>query len=68
VAFLFHAPGLFVFYRERIPRRLWLGNAVAVAVTLVAAGLAWQRWGGIGALAAWGGGHLLWGGYLALAL
>ncbi len=65
VAFLFHAPGLWLVYRERLPRRLYAANAVAIGVTLVAAAVAFVRLDGLAAAAAWASGHVLWGAVLA---
>jgi hypothetical protein len=69
VAWAGHAPGLWLFYREPIPRALRRPNVVAatatalavvVAVGLVAPG--WRLWVG---LTVWAAGHVAWGTYLA---
>src|SRR5882724_11552927 len=71
VAFLFHAPGLWVFCRSRLPKRLVPANIVALALsailTAVSAALASEHpiWA---AIVAWSLGHILWGVYLARAL
>jgi hypothetical protein len=72
VAFACHAPGLYLFYRERLTGALVRHNLVAIALTLVAMAVAWalapagyELWGPLGA---WVVGHAAWGAYLALRL
>lgn len=70
VAFLGHAPGLYVLCGEGLPRALWAPQALAVAVTLAAmaaAAFAVSPWW-LGTGAAWLLGHLSWSTYLALRL
>ena len=71
VAFVGHAPGLWLAYREPIPRELRRANVVAVAATIVAmvAAVAFVDAGGwLRPLVPWLVGHLAWGTYLALRL
>jgi hypothetical protein len=72
VAWLGHAPGLWLLYREVMPARLRWANVLAVLGTLAAMGLAtalvegapwWQA-----ALLAWIAGHVVWGTILAWLL
>lgn len=71
VAFAGHAPGLWLLYREPIPKPLRVPNAIAAGATLFAMGLGGvlggeARWTWVGAL--WLAGHVLWGLYLAIRL
>jgi hypothetical protein len=65
VAFLFHAPGLWIFFRARLSPATVRANVVAVGFTLAAiaiAGAAAKDGGRIAAvLTAWAIGHVLWG-------
>jgi hypothetical protein len=65
-AFLFHAPGLWVFYRWRLGAGTARRNALAAGLTLaaMAAGYAWGG-GGRAAAATWAIGHVAWGAWLA---
>lgn len=70
VALFLHAPGLWLIYRERLPRELRRANLVAAAATVVTmAATAWllpPPWGWPrGVISAWAAGHLAWGTYLA---
>ncbi|HEU0035115.1 MAG TPA: hypothetical protein VFQ53_31025 [Kofleriaceae bacterium] len=65
VAFLFHAPGLYVVYRERLPWEMVKKNLVAIAVTLAAMLGTGVVAGPLAAILAWGAGHAAWGAYLA---
>ena len=68
VAALTHAPGLWLLYRQTLPRSLWRPNAIAIGATLAAmvtAALWWPDRAAVAAFAAWAVGHVLWG--LALA-
>jgi len=71
-AWLTHAPGLWLFYGERLPRSLRRDNALAVVLTLAAIAIAWLRPPFhpryLAALAAGLTGHVLWGTYLAWRL
>ena len=71
VALVGHAPGLWLAYREPVPRELWRANVVAVAATIVAmvASLAFIDEGGwLRPLVPWLVGHFAWGAYLAWRL
>lgn len=68
IAFLFHAPGLWLFYREPIPRRLWAANLIAIGLTLAAVIVGGARFGGGPAFLAWACGHVAWGAVLAATL
>jgi hypothetical protein len=68
VAFLFHAPGMWLFHREPLPRRLIAPNLIAAALTVIAAAVAFHWRGGWAALAVWAAGHVAWGGVLAVCL
>jgi len=73
VALFLHAPGLWLIYRERLPKELRRPNLVAAAATaVVMAATAWllpPPWGWPrGVLSAWAAGHLAWGIYLVQAL
>jgi hypothetical protein len=70
VAWLGHAPGLWLAYREPIPRELRGANVAAVVATLIAIGVVaanvddgWLRFA-----VPWLVGHVLWGAYLAWRL
>lgn len=73
VALFLHAPGLWLIYREPLPKELRRPNLVAATATLAAmaatfwlAPPAWGRpWG---VLAAWLAGHLGWGACLVAQL
>jgi hypothetical protein len=70
VALFLHAPGLWLIYREPLPKELRRPNLVAATATLAAMAatfwLAPPPWGRPwGVLAAWLAGHLAWGTYLA---
>lgn len=70
VAFLGHAPGLYLACGQGLPRALWAPQALAAVVTLaamVAAAFAVSPWW-LGAGAAWLLGHLSWSAYLAWRL
>ena len=72
VAFLFHAPGLRIFYHERLTPDLARANLLAVTATLCAILLA-HRTAPEGeqmfrAVIAFVLGHVAWGAYLALRL
>jgi drug/metabolite transporter (DMT)-like permease len=70
VAFLGHAPALWLVYRERLPRRIIIANAVAAAGTLAAVFLATRRSPRPlrAAALAWAAGHVAWGTLLAAML
>ena len=68
IAFLFHAPGLWLFYRERLPRRLVAANIVAIVLTVAAALAAFAKLGAGAAIATWASGHFVWGLVLAKKL
>jgi hypothetical protein len=71
IAFLFHAPGLWLFCPTRFTPRIIKANLIALALTVIATALSvmvttrYALWVG---LAAWSIGHFLWGAYLARAL
>lgn len=67
LAFVGHAPALWLFYREALPRPMWLPNAVAVLATLVTVAAAW-RTSPLAALGAFVIGHFAWGAFLAWRL
>ncbi|GMU64117.1 MAG: hypothetical protein AMXMBFR36_03910 [Acidobacteriota bacterium] len=69
VALFLHAPGLWLIFREPLPKELRRPNLVAATATLGAMAatfwLAPAPWGRPwGVLAAWLAGHLAWGAYL----
>ena len=72
VAFAGHAPGLWLLFREPVPRALWALNvallsltaAVAVTAAVIIEGPA--RWPS--AVGAWAVGHGVWGAILAARL
>ena len=72
VAFVGHAPGLWLVYGESLPASMKRANVVAVAVTLlamVAAAIVAPHGRAImAAVAAWLVGHGLWGAYLFVRL
>jgi hypothetical protein len=72
VAFIAHAPGLWLVYREPLPRQLRRGNVLAILVTLAVMGGAWlaadQARRPAAIALAWLAGHLTWGAYLAARL
>lgn len=72
VAFFGHAPGLWLMYREPLPKPVRRPNAIAVGLTLaamVAAGvLAPAGQTGWAVLVTWVVGHFAWGTWLALKL
>lgn len=71
IAFFFHAPGLWLFYRQGLPRALVRPNVVAVAATLLAMGVAgWLATEHrlVTVAGVWLAGHFAWGAYLARAL
>lgn len=72
IAFFGHAPGLWLVYREPLPKIVHKPNAIAVVLTLAAmltAGLLASSGGkAIAVLIAWAIGHVAWGTYLALRL
>jgi hypothetical protein len=72
IAFAGHAPALWLFYRETIPRGLWAANGVAVGLTLLAmlaAGLTADRDGTVAAVGVtWLICHVIWGAFLARRL
>ena len=64
-----HAPGLWVFYRERLPPRLWKANLIAVLLALVAMGCVGAITAdGVCVVLVWLLGHIAWGTYLACRL
>lgn len=69
VAWLGHAPGLWLCYREPLPRPLRRPNVVAVLGTLAAVTtavlLAPHDGAALAALLTWATGHVAWGSYLA---
>ena len=69
LAFLGHAPALWLFYREPLPKRLRVPNIIAATATVGLMVAVYQtatpRWRVRGALAAWLAGHFAWGVYLA---
>ncbi len=65
VAFLFHAPGLWLFFRFELSRALQRQNAVAASSTLLAMGAAWFARGLPAMALTWAVGHVLWGAWLA---
>ena len=71
IAWLAHAPGLWLVYREIPPRRLLWANAIAVVVTLILIVTAYLAGGEnrvLFAFGAWVLGHIAWGTYLAWKL
>jgi hypothetical protein len=68
VAWVGHAPALWLFYREILPRYLVVANAVAILLTATAvAGALVSGWFARPvetALAVWILCHVMWGGYL----
>jgi hypothetical protein len=69
VALFLHAPGLWLIYREPLPKELRRPNLVAAGATvIVMAATAWllpPPWGWPrGVLSAWAAGHLAWGAFL----
>jgi hypothetical protein len=67
VAFAFHAPGLWLFFRGRLGSATRWRNAIALAVTLgaMAATFIATR-SAIATTAAWLCGHFAWGAWLAV--
>jgi hypothetical protein len=69
VVFLGHAPALWLFYREPLPKRLRVPNIIAATLTvgfMVAVyHAAAPPWRVRGALVVWLAGHLAWGAYVA---
>lgn len=72
IAWLGHAPGLWLVYREPLPRPLWRANALAVGATLAAMAATWALWSGphpaAAVLLVWAVGHVAWGSVLAWRL
>ena len=72
VAFLFHAPGLRLFYGEHLPTALGRANGVAVLATVAAIVGAYLFLPTdtriAGAFLVWLIGHFIWGTYLAMKL
>lgn len=73
VALFTHAPGLWIFFRERLPAHLLKDNLWALLGTLLAmlapfAIPAFRERAGWLALIAWLLGHFAWGVYLAVRL
>ena len=68
MAFLFHAPGLWLFYRQKLAPQLQRQNVLAAGATFLAMAVGfWSQ--GLWALgAAWAVGHVAWGAWLARAL
>ena len=68
VAWLGHAPGLWLFYREAVPVGLRRANLVAVLATLIAMTVAALALRAAWVLFAWLAGHVVWGTVLAWRL
>lgn len=71
VALFGHVPGLWLVYREPLPRELRVANLVAVVATLVAVLVVVGRADTVGwldVLVPWLIGHFVWGAYLAWRL
>ena len=71
VALIGHVPGLWLLYRETLPRELRLANLVAVVATLVAVlVVVWRAdvVSGLDVVVPWLVGHFVWGAYLAWRL
>jgi hypothetical protein len=72
VVWLTHAPGLWLFYGEPVPRRLRRANVIAAVATVVAVVAAVLVAHGmyrlIAGLAVWMVGHVAWGSYFAWRL
>lgn len=72
VAFAGHAPGLWLLFKEPVPRRLWVMNAalllLTAVLTVVVASLieGATRWPA--AVGTWALGHTVWGLILAAGL
>ena len=71
-ALFFHAPGLWLLFREPIPASLRFPNLIAIMLTVIAMGLsitlAPQGSRVVATVSAWLIGHLLWGTILAVRL
>ena len=72
VAFAGHAPGLWLFYREPVPRELWALNVILLGLTAAATAAAAVATEGAArwpvAIATWAVGHVIWGAILAARL
>jgi hypothetical protein len=72
VVWLTHAPGLWLFYGETVPRRLRPANVVAAGATVLVIVVAVLATHGIyrliAGLAVWVAGHVAWGTYFAWRL